>query len=153
MMEGVRVIEQPLFSDSRGEVRRGLRMCDDGFEAFGEAYVSGILKGVVKGWKKHTRMHSNLIVVNGCVRFVLHDLRENSLSRGETLQLVLSEKVNHRLVIPCGLWLAFQGVECGISRVLNVASMVHDPEECETLPLQNDLLPSVDWETIPSAMS
>lgn len=147
MIRGVSLLEQPLFRDSRGEVRRGVRNGDDGFQEFGEAYISGILGGIVKGWKKHTRMHSNLIVLNGCIRFVLHDLREESETCGVTDQLVVSDNVNQRLVVPCGIWMAFQGIDAGISRVLNVASMIHDPLECETLPIENDLLPEIDWET------
>ncbi len=147
MIQGVCLLDQPLFRDDRGEVRRGVRNRDAGFESFGEVYVSGILGGVVNGWKKDTRMHSNLIVLNGCVRFVLHDAREQSETRGVTYQLVLSDNVNQRLVVPCGLWLAFQGVDAGISRIMNVASLIHDPQECETLPIENGLLPTIDWET------
>lgn len=53
-----------------GDVLHALKMTDDGFDGFGEAYFSMIEQGEIKGWKYHKRMTMNLIVPLGSVKFV-----------------------------------------------------------------------------------
>lgn len=144
-MEGVQFTPLKIITDARGSVRHALKSTDAQFEGFGEAYFSGTEYSVTKGWKKHLRMHSNIIPVMGAFRFVLFDDREQSVSLGKTLEFELSLENYGRLTIPPGIWFAFQGLSVSGNLLLNVSSIVHDPTEALGRPLDDIQMPAVDW--------
>lgn len=145
MIDGVHFTKLKRIQDARGEIRHAIRKSDDAYCDFGEAYFTGVNHGIVKGWKLHKHMHSNLIVVSGCVRFVLFDNRPESSSRGKLDEYLVSLQNYGRLTVPSGVWLAFQGVSQELNLLMNVASIEHDPLESLTLPLDSDLMPCVNW--------
>ena len=115
-----------------GAVLHAMKAADAGYHGFGEAYFSTVDRGAVKGWKRHLRMTLNLVVPAGEIRFVLHDPREASPTRGVTASVRLSRTANYqRLTVPPGIWMAFQGVAAPSSMLLNVADLPHDPAEAE----------------------
>jgi len=118
---------------AKGDILHCLKMSDDSFAGFGEAYISLIAQGEIKGWKRHTRMVSNLTVVSGSVQFVVYSAEE---PRERLLDVCLGpddEHTHRRLTIPPGVWFAFKGLRSGDNAVLNVASILHDPTESENL--------------------
>lgn len=121
----LRVIANP-----KGDIRHAMKSSDSTFHGFGEAYFTTILSGQTKGWKKHTRMHMNLIVVQGEVAFHLHDEQA-----GRTDTFILGVGNYGRLYVPPGLWMAFSGRAKGPSLVLNIANIEHDPEEAVNIDL------------------
>ena len=129
---------------SKGDIFHGIKKSDKGFSDFGEAYFSTITNGEIKGWNKHSKMILNLIVPMGEVIFVLYDNRENSISKGSFLKVVLSPSNYLRLTVPPGLWMAFKGNCNDINLILNVASIEHDPDEIDRLDL-NEI--SFNWES------
>ena len=114
-----------------GDVLHVLKSNDPGFAGFGEAYFSRIEHRAVKAWKRHTRMTMNLIVPIGHVRFVFY------LGDDRFRVLEIGEANYQRITIPPGLWFGFQGCAQHCSLVLNIADIVHDPEEYERLPQAN----------------
>lgn len=132
----LKIIAGPL-----GEVRHILKSVESQFTNFGEAYFSTVNKDAIKGWKKHSVMQSNLVVPVGAVKFVLYDDRENSLDFKKIKELILSPENYIRLTIPPGIWFAFQGFGDELNLILNIGSIMHDPSECENLPLINDVIP------------
>ena len=56
-----------------GNVRHILKSNDKEFKGFGEAYFSDINPGSIKAWKCHNKMHMNLVVPFGRVKFVFHE--------------------------------------------------------------------------------
>ena len=132
----LKIIEGPL-----GDVRHILKSGENQFIAFGEAYFSTVNFGAIKGWKKHTRMQSNIVIATGEVKFVLYDARENSRDYGKTKEITLSPIHYQRLTIPSGIWFAFMGTGKEQNLLLNIASILHDPTECENLPLENNYIP------------
>jgi dTDP-4-dehydrorhamnose 3,5-epimerase len=116
-----------------GEVRHALKASDPGFADFGEVYLSEVFGGQIKGWKRHSRMVMNLVVVNGTVRFILHDGADACRSY---VISVTEQDCYGRLTVPACLWMAFQGVGRGSNLLMNVASCEHDPEEAESCPLE-----------------
>lgn len=149
VIEGIYITPLKVIGDERGEVRHGLRASEDSFRGFGETYFSVVNRGVVKGWKKHLRMHSNLIVAAGSIRFVCCDDREGSPTRGVVEEYCLSRSVYGRLTIPPGIWMAFQGTSEGTNLLVNIASVEHDPNEVMNLRLDDGGAPRVDWERHP----
>lgn len=128
-----------------GDVWHGMKQTDPGYAGFGEAYFSTIAYRAIKPWKRHLRMTLNLVVPLGQIRFVLRDERPGSGSHGQVQSVCLSREHNYqRLTVPPGIWMAFQGLAAPFSVVLNIADMLHDPEEIERRPLDAF---SYNWET------
>ena len=127
-----RVILTPLrrIPGAAGDVRHGLKASSEGYDGFGEAYFSCVLKGAVKGWKKHTRMTLNLIVSRGEIRFIVYD---ETVGSYKAYHLTPERDEDYaRLTVPPGLWMAFGGVGDGENMLLNIASIEHDPSESVT---------------------
>lgn len=120
-----------IISTEGGDVMHGLKMTDDGFNCFGEAYFSWINHREVKAWKKHTRMMMNVVVPVGMVRFAFYD-EQRKVFRVEDIGV----DRYMRLTVPPGIWFGFQGLSSQKNLVLNISSIVHDPDEVERLDIQ-----------------
>jgi dTDP-4-dehydrorhamnose 3,5-epimerase len=134
-MEGVLLTPLKQIHHPKGDVLHGMKKSDPGYADFGEAYFSTVHPGEVKPWKKHLRMTLNLVVPVGKIRFVLHDDRPDSPSKGQTLSVEIGPENYQRLTVQPGIWLAFEGLDQGLNLLLNMADMEHDPEEVERAEL------------------
>lgn len=114
----------------KGDVLHAMKRSDPGFVDFGEAYFSTVLPGETKGWKCHRIMQLNLVVPVGMVRFHVHDAET-----GETARYDIGGERYARLTVPPGYWVAFGGISDTPSLLLNLASIEHDPEEAQSVPL------------------
>jgi dTDP-4-dehydrorhamnose 3,5-epimerase len=121
-----------------GDVLHALKNSDSSFNGFGEAYFSWITNGSVKAWKCHTKMTMNIIVPVGKVRFVFH-LEGTKEFRVEEI----GDNRYIRLTIPPGIWFGFQGISSRQSLVLNIANILHNPNEIKRLNLSEI---SYDWD-------
>ena len=110
----------------------GMKQDDAGYQGFGEAYFSTVKPGIVKGWKRHQRMTLNLIVPVGAVRFVIIDNRNITQDKEIVQTVTLSRSNYQRLSVPPMVWMAFQGQDEELNMVLNIASIPHEPEECDS---------------------
>lgn len=137
---GVLLTPLRIIPNENGDILHGLKSSEPSFSTFGEAYFSMIDKDKRKGWKKHTRMVLNIIVPVGEIRFVLHDDRDESLTKGDFFEVTLSRKNYFRLTVPPGVWMAFEGRSPSENILLNIASIPHDQTEAENLPLLNDII-------------
>lgn len=134
-MEGVLLTPLKQIFHPKGDVFHGMKKTDPGFTAFGEAYFSTVHPGEVKPWKKHYRMTLNLVVPVGRIRFVLHDDRPESTTKGETFSVEIGSGNYQRLTVQPGIWMAFEGLDVGLNLLLNMADMEHDPIEVERADL------------------
>lgn len=135
-MKGVLLHDLAQIVVSNGNVFHALKATDDGYVGFGEAYFSQIDSGAVKGWKRHNRFTLNIIVPVGRIRFVIHDDRLESNTRGQFVEHVLSPNGNYkRLTIAAGLWVAFQGLDRNTSILLDIIPEPHNQNEADILPL------------------
>jgi dTDP-4-dehydrorhamnose 3,5-epimerase len=135
MMEGVLLTPLKRIAHPKGDVLHALKRSAPGYAGFGEAYFSIVLPGEVKGWKRHRRVTLNLVVPVGCIRFVLHDDRPASASRGAFEEVTLGPEHYGRLTVSPGLWVAFASQHDEVSLLLNVADEEHDPAEADNLEL------------------
>ena len=124
-----------------GDIFHCLKNIDPYFVKFGEAYFTSIHQNKTKGWKKHREMVMNLIVPVGNVTFYLYDESIKS-----TKYISLGVANYSRLTVPAGIWMAFKGNAQGINLILNIASIVHDPLESESVPLDSLPLSGVNFE-------
>lgn len=139
-MEGITLTPLKLIPGANGKVMHALKSHEEDFHGFGEAYFSTVDFGVAKGWKKHTKMISNLVVPVGEILFVFYDDRENSETLGQFFQVKLSLKNYCRLSVQPGIWMAFKGLGKDLNLLLNISSISHDPEECETMNISNPMI-------------
>jgi dTDP-4-dehydrorhamnose 3,5-epimerase len=132
VMKGIAITPLKIIINDLGSVMHALKMDDNGFFSFGEAYFSTVKKGVIKGWKKHTQMILNIVVPVGKIKFVIYDDRLDSDTSGQYFEIILSARENYqRLTIQPGLWVAFEGLGDDENLLLNIASIKHDPSEAE----------------------
>jgi len=126
-MDGVTLTPLNKITHPKGDIFRVMKVSDDGFYGFGEAYFSTINKGDIKGWKRHAKMTLNLVVVTGEVEFVV--------CNGDNFFSVKLSKDNYqRLTVKPSLWVSFKGFS-DENMLLNLASIEHDPNESESVDL------------------
>ena len=128
-IEGVRVTPLRRIPDERGAVLHMLREDSEGFERFGEVYFSMVYPGAIKAWHLHKEMTLNYAVPVGMIKFVCHDDREGSPTRGVTTELHIGE-LNYVLVtVPPLVWNGFKGEGTVTAVVANCATIAHRPDE------------------------
>ena len=145
MIEGVTIKQLKKIPDERGCIYHMLRCDDPLFEKFGEVYFSIVNPGVIKAWHLHEEMTLNYAVVQGMIKLVLYDDRDNSPTKGSCMQLFVGEE-NYCLVkIPPKIWNGFKGVGVKPAIVANCATLPHDPAEIERLNPFSDKIP-YNWD-------
>ncbi len=114
----------------KGNVMHVLKENEDAFKKFGEAYFSWIKPKAVKGWKKHSKMTMNLVVPIGNVKFVFFN---SNLEVNK--EYIIGEDNYIRLTVPPNIWFGFKGLGLKNNLVLNISSILHDPDEVDTQEL------------------
>lgn len=140
-IEGVKVVPLKVFSDERGSVSHMLRNTDPFFVQFGEIYFSTINHGVTKAWKNHKTVTANYACINGQVRFVMYDDRENSPSKGQIIEAVIGQDNHCLVVVPPGVWNGFQGLAAPHSIVASCSTEVYNPDEFERINPDSSRVP------------
>jgi dTDP-4-dehydrorhamnose 3,5-epimerase len=126
---------QPRIETIGGDVLHAMKQGDVGYAGFGEAYFSLVSHGAVKAWKRHTRMTLNLVVPVGQVRFVFYIVDSVGVEKFRVEEI--GQDCYARITVPPGIWFGFKGLSSPQSLVLNIASIPHDPNEVERLPVSN----------------
>ena len=119
-----------------GNILHAVKITDEGYRGFGEAYFSSIVHNSIKGWKRHFFMTLNIVVPVGKIRFVLFDDREGSKTFKCYQDIMMSEDHYGRLTVPPMIWFSFQGVGRGKNLLLNISDIVHDMSEQENRKLE-----------------
>ncbi|MGG7048310.1 MULTISPECIES: dTDP-4-dehydrorhamnose 3,5-epimerase [unclassified Campylobacter] len=130
-MDGVILTPLKQIHHPKGDIFHAIKVSDNGYVGFGEAYFSTVKKGEIKGWKKHTKMILNLVVCLGEIKFTIYD--EKSKDR---FYINLSHKNYQRLTIQNGLWVCFEGIG-DYNMLLNIANLEHDPNEAVSAGLDS----------------
>ena len=137
LISGVRLTKISKFCTPEGDVLRGLRTDDQGFDEFAEAYFSFIKFGVFKGWKRHQKATLNLLVPIGVIDFCLFDDRASSSTFGIKQRIRLSKENYCRLTVPPLIWVAFTGLSRKENMLLNISNVLHDPAEADRKPIDH----------------
>ena len=128
----VEVSQKSVIAGVNGNVLHALKETDGSFKRFGEAYFSTIDYGQIKGWKRHRLMTLNLFVPFGEVVFTVFDDRIKS-QEAVLSQYTLSREQYGCLTVPPMIWVAFKGLGEKESIILNIADIMHDPQEVDRL--------------------
>ena len=145
MIDGVKVIALRTIVDERGKIMHMLKATDDHFIQFGEIYFSTAWPGTVKAWHIHTKMTVNNAVLSGHAKLVMYDLRPDSPTKGELLEVFLGED-NHVLVqIPPGIANGYKAYGNKEAILANCATIAHEPDEMLRMPFNTNEIP-YNWD-------
>lgn len=131
MIDGVVITPLRQIVDERGSVMHMLRSDSPVFKAFGEIYFSTVHPGVVKAWHIHKLMTLNYAVPHGKIKFVLHDDRAGSPTKGETQEIFMGADNYVLVTVPPLVWNGFKGVGDVTAIVANCATIPHDAGEID----------------------
>ena len=109
-IDGVKIIPLKKIPDERGTIYHMLRSSDSHFTKFGEIYFSKIYKGAIKGWHIHKQITLNYCVVDGMVKLVLYDTREDSSTKGNLMELFIGDDNYVLVIIPLGVANGHKGI-------------------------------------------
>ena len=128
-IEGVWIKPLRKIPDERGMIMHMLRADEPIFDKFGEIYFSVGLPGAIKGWHNHTRQSQNYAVIQGMIKLVLYDERENSHSKNELIEIFTGEDKYELIHIPPGVVNGYKTYGTKPAIIANCADMPHDPNE------------------------
>jgi dTDP-4-dehydrorhamnose 3,5-epimerase len=135
--------------DARGRLVEILRKDDPIFKRFAQAYMTTVYPRVVKGWHYHKKQTDHFACLNGMIKLVLCDLREDSKTYGFINEFFLG--IHHPMMVsvPPFVLHGFQGVGMEEAMVLNLPTELYDysqPDEFRVDPHENDI--PYDWNRI-----
>lgn len=103
MISGVKLKKLVVHSDDRGFFMEILRDDDELLSRFGQASMSLSYPGVIKAFHYHKKQDDLWFFPKGNAQVVLYDLREDSLTKGETDVYYMGDNNRRLLVIPKGV--------------------------------------------------
>lgn len=126
-----------LHLDDRGYLYEMLRVDDECFTQFGQAYISAINPGVVKGFHKHFKQTDHIVCVQGQIKLVTID---DKIDPAVVSEYSLSPLSPMMVVIEPSIWHGWMCI--GNERALVVNFSTHpfnstNPDEDRTSPHNN----------------
>jgi dTDP-4-dehydrorhamnose 3,5-epimerase len=150
MIDGVRVKPLAVHADDRGALMEILRDDDGLLARFGQSTFTVAYPGVIKAFHRHARQDDLWFFVFGNARVVLHDMRPESATHGETNVFCLGELRRALVFIPRGVAHGYQvlGAEpCGLVYYTTEHYDPTSPDE-ERIP-HDDPAIGFDWRIHP----
>ena len=90
-------------------------------------------------------MTLNYAVPHGRIKFVLHDDRADSPTKGETQEVYMGPDNYVLVTVPPLVWNGFKGYGQDMAIVANCPDLAHDPGEISRRP-HDDAAIGYDWE-------
>ena len=144
MIEGIIIKPLKQIPDERGKIMHMLRADDPLFENFGEIYFSMAYPGVIKGWHIHKTMTLHYAVIVGRIKLVLYDLRENSPTYKELMEIFTGIDNYQLIKIPPRIANGYKVYGTTPAIVANCATEPHNPNEMDRLDPFSSEIP-YDW--------
>ena len=124
-IENIKFFKKKTIRNPKGNILHYINKNNKNYIKFGEVYFSWIKKNQTKGWKLHKKMHMNLAVPVGNVRFIFFD---------EKLKKKYIFNINKKnfgtLYVPPKIWFSFKNMDKKKdSLVINFSNIVHDKKE------------------------
>ncbi len=142
MIEGVFIKELKSIPDERGKLMEMLRCDDQIFKKFGQVYMTTTKPGYVKAWHYHKKQTDNFVCVKGKIRVGLYDDREDSKTKGEVQEFILTLDKPILLQIPPQVFHGFESNHTEESIVINIPTEPYNhetPDEYRIDPFDNDI--------------
>ncbi len=143
-IEGVIITPMNRIPDERGAIYHMMKNTDPVFKQFGETYGSLVHPGAIKAWHVHKIMTLNYVVPVGKIKLVLCDLRPDSPTKGQIMEIFLGKENYARVTIPPGIANGFKGIGTEDSLVINIPTHPYTPGEMDRIdPLGKEI--PYDW--------
>lgn len=146
MIKGATVKTLKVIPDERGRLMEMLRNDDELFKGFGQLYMTTAYPGVVKAWHYHKKQWDHFVCVQGMMKVVLYDSREDSSTKGEVNEFFMGDHHPILLQIPPLVYHGFKCVSDHEATVINCPTEVYnysEPDEFRVDPYDNDI--PYDW--------
>jgi dTDP-4-dehydrorhamnose 3,5-epimerase len=147
MIEGVKTKKLKVIPDERGRLMEILRFDEDLFQKFGQVYMTSTYPDVVKAWHFHRNQTDNIVCVQGMIKLVLYDRRENSSTYKEVNEFFIGVQNPLLVQIPsevCHGWMGLSPEEAIIINIPTEAYNYEKPDEFRIDPHDNDI--PYDWK-------
>lgn len=128
MIEGVSIKKISQFHDDRGFFCEVLKLGEESFHEIKQTSYAETYPGVIKAFHWHKKQWDVWCVVKGQAQIVLHDLRENSPTRGQTDVLYAGEKNMIVVAIPMGVAHGYKVLGNSPMGILYHTSEAYDPK-------------------------
>ena len=148
MIQDVTVKKLVRHVDDRGFFMEVLRDDDELLKRFGQASLSKTYPGVVKAFHYHERQDDLWFFPCGNAQVVLHDLRIDSPTKGETNVFYMGEDNPILLVIPIGVAHGYRVLGSEPAIIMYFTTESYDPKDPDEKRLSwNDPEIGFDWTT------
>ncbi|MEJ5306742.1 MAG: dTDP-4-dehydrorhamnose 3,5-epimerase family protein [candidate division WOR-3 bacterium] len=149
MIDGVFIKDLKYNCDERGRVMEILRIDDPFFTKFGQVYMTTNYPGVVKAWHCHQKQIDFVCCVKGMIKLVLYDMRENSKTYKELMEIFIGDFSPKLVVIPQGVYHGWKNIGEFESIVVSTISEPYNRENPDELrlPYNTDKIP-YNWEIV-----
>ena len=142
MIHGVKTKTLRVLPDERGRVMEILRADDDLFEQFGQVYVTTTYPQVVKAWHYHRNQTDNIAAVQGMIKLVLYDPREDSPTKGEINEFFVGVHNPQLVRVPQGIYHGWKCISEEEAVIINIPTKVYvyeAPDEYRLPPHGSDI--------------
>ena len=129
MIQGVVVKKLVRHPDDRGYFMEVLRDDDGLLSRFGQASFSKTYPGVIKAFHYHELQDDLWFFPSGNAQVVLHDLRADSQTKGETNVFYMGEDNPQLLVIPIGVAHGYRVLGNEPAVIMYFTTMSYDPKQ------------------------
>ncbi|MFE4036080.1 dTDP-4-dehydrorhamnose 3,5-epimerase family protein [Priestia sp. YIM B13489] len=147
-IEGVKSKKLIKHCDDRGFFAEVLRDDDDLLSNFGQISWSTSFPGVIKAFHYHQKQDDIWFFPSGNVQVVLHDLRENSSTKGQTEIYYMGEDNPIILLIPKGVAHGYRVLGEKSATVIYCTTKSYDPTNPDEKRISwNDPEIGFDWNT------
>jgi len=136
MIKGVATKKLKVIPDERGRLTEILRMDEEMFNQFGQVYVTTTLPEVVKAWHLHKLQTDNVACVQGMIKLVLYDPREDSPTYQELDQFYLGIHNPLLVQIPPHVYHGWKCVSMEEAIVVNIPTEVYNYEQPDEFRLE-----------------
>jgi dTDP-4-dehydrorhamnose 3,5-epimerase len=128
-IDGVWIKDLRVIPDERGRLQEILRADDEGFERFGQAYVSTTYPGVVKAWHLHRVQVDYFCCVKGMVKLVLYDARDESPTKGLVTEHFIGVHNPQLVRVPAGVYHGWKCTSEDESIVFNIPTEPYNHDQ------------------------
>jgi dTDP-4-dehydrorhamnose 3,5-epimerase len=142
MIDGVKIKKLRVIPDERGRLMEILRNDDELFIQFGQVYMTSTYPGIVKAWHLHKKQADNVACIQGMIKLVLYDPREQSSTFKQTNQFYLGLHNPLLVHVPKGVYHGWMCVSLEEAIVVNIPTERYDydnPDEFRLDPHDNDI--------------
>ena len=125
MIDGVKTKSLKVIPDERGRVMEILRADDDLFLKFGQVYITTTYPQAVKAWHYHKTQVDQIAAIQGMIKLVLYDSREESPTKGEIHEFFIGVHNPLLVQVPNGIYHGWKCISEEEAIIINIPTEVY----------------------------